>query len=194
MPRSLFRSIPHHNQYRNPLPQIQAFSSQLEPVADVFLSRVLSEDWVLTPHAEKALCGCLRKLWVRCATALIKAWANAWTTSRLHEGVKHSCILGSEADDCLDRYLCCDPLWTGVISNSFRSVELSWSRPMTKEGFAGLSKEWLLMTAIAFACYHSIKMNHMSEVLRSPESGNPYQAHVRLMHYARAHSVEIVSN
>lgn len=76
----------------------------------------------------------------------------------------------------------------------FRSVELCWSHPMSKMGLVGSSKEWLQMTAIAFACHHSTKMNAMPRVIHALNGGNPCQVHVRLMHYSRAHFADIVNN
>jgi len=152
-------------------------------------------DWEFSPATEQVLVGILRKLGVRTATAVIKTWTNTWTTSsRMHEIDRMSCIFGCEAEDCLDHYLCCDPLWTAVISNSFRRVELLWSRPLTKIGLVDPSIEWLQMLAIAFACYHSMKIDHKNDISLLLEGGHPCQVHFRLMHYARAHFREIVGD
>ena len=131
---------------------------------------------------------CLKNLGMRGATAVVKTWANAWTTtSRMHESKILTCIFGCEAQDCLDHYLCCDPLWTAVISASHKRSELLWTSPIVKLGLVSPSIEWLQMCALAFACYHSIKMSHMPEVLQALESGNLCQVHSRLINYASAH-------
>ena len=138
------------------------------------------------------MCALLKRLGVRGSTAVVKTWANAWTTSsRMHETNTLKCIFGCDASDCLDHYLCCDPLWTAVISNSYKKCELLWESPLVKLGLVSPSIEWLQMCAIAFSCYHSIKMSHMPEVLHALESGNPCQVHSRLMNYACAHSKDL---
>ena len=47
------------------------------------------------------------------ATAILKTWANAWTTSsRMHEPVARQCIFGcAEGMDSLKHYLLCDHVW-----------------------------------------------------------------------------------
>ena len=110
----------------------------------------------------------------------------------LHEDLRMNYIFGCGAKDDLDHYLCCDPLWTAVISSSFRRVELLWSRPMIRIGLIDPSIEWLQMTAIVFSCYHAIKMDHLSEVLSLHESGNPCQVYSRLLHYACAFNIDFI--
>merc|ERR1712129_144145 len=90
-----------------------------------------------------------------------------------------------------DHCLCCVPLWTAVISNSFKSVELSWTHPMMKRGLVGSSKEWFQISAIVFACYQSIEMNQVPEIIHVLKARKPWQVHVRLMHCPRAHFVAL---
>ena len=105
----------------------------------------------------------------------------------MHESKRLKCIFGCDNDDSLDHYLVCDPLWTAVISVSFKKTELLWTRPMTKLGLIDTSGEWLQMLAVAFACYHSMKMSHLPDILRELESGDPSEVHIRLVNYAKAH-------
>ena len=120
--------------------------------------------------------------------ALIKSWANAWTTSsRMYEPVKLRCIVGCEADDNLDHYLRCDPLWTAMISTSYKRSELLWQCPMIKLGLVNPSPEWLQMIACAVACYHSLKMGHLPEVLMASDENNFSIIYSRLISYARLH-------
>ena len=145
-------------------------------------------DWHFASDLQEQLFSMLRKLGVRGAMAVVKSWANAWTTStRMHEPKRLTCIFGCDAEDSLDHYLRCDPLWTAVISNSFKRSELLWCCPTTKLGLISPSMEWLQMCVVAFSCYHSIKMTHMPEILHVLESGNPCQVHSHLMNYAKAH-------
>ena len=73
----------------------------------------------------------LTKLGPRVAAAVIKTWANVWTTStRMHEPIALPCIFGCEGcEDALNHYLSCDILWTAVTSCSFRRTELLWPGP-----------------------------------------------------------------
>ena len=123
-----------------------------------------------------------------------KTWSNAWaTSSRMHEDTRLQCIFGCEAPDDLNHYLCCDPLWTAVISNCFNRVELLWTRPLIKIGLVNPKTEWLQMTSVAFSCYHSIRLDHWPEVLAAqPDRGNPCQVLNRLRNYARAFSKDFI--
>ena len=165
-----------------------------ESVSDASSSDVPSplHGWCFSGSLESQVCGLVKNLGVRGSIAVIKTWANAWTTSsRMHESKVLQCIFGCEATDCLDHYLCCDPLWTAVISASFKRSELLWQSPLTKLGLERPSIEWLQMCAVAFACYHSIKMSHLNDVLQALESGNHCQVHLRLMNYASVHFKEM---
>ena len=44
--------------------------------------------------------------------------------------------------------------------------------------------------AVAFSCYHAIKMSHMGEVLSCISSGHPCQVEGKLFEYARVFSKE----
>ena len=157
------------------------------------LSCVDLDGWDYVPALDSYLCMSLRGLGVRTASALIKTWANAWTTSaRMHESNKLPCIFGCDAEDFLTHYLCCDPLWTAVISSSFKRIELLQSSPRSKLGLDGLSMEWLQMTSVAFSCYLVIKLGHRSEIEACIESGDHCQVLERLMGYAKVYSCVIV--
>jgi len=147
----------------------------------------------LTIDGVEGICSALRKLGPRVSMAVVKTWANAWTTSRrMHEALLLPCIFGCPGcEDNLDHYLCCDPLWTAVISASFRKTELLRSGLFAKLGLGG-SHAWLQMMAIAFSCYHAIKLSHLSEILSCASSGHHCQVFDRLMGYAKVFSSEIV--
>ena len=122
---------------------------------------------------------------MRGATAIVKAWENAWTTSsRMHEAVVLPRVFGCEAVDSLEHCLCCDPLWTVVISCSHGLTELLQASPLTKLGFGQSPIAWLQRLCVAFSGYHAVKMGHRSEVQCMVKSGNPCQVLLRLFHYA----------
>ena len=129
----------------------------------------------------------------RVAAAAIKSWANAWTTSsRMHDPIPLPCIFGCEGgEDSLNHYLCCDPLWTAVISCSFRRTELLWSDPVSRLGLDG-SQESLKMLTVAFSCYHALRMGHRDEVFASLAcGGHSCQVHDSLVSYAKVYASEI---
>jgi len=150
-------------------------------------------DVSLSAEGLSVICVHLKKLGPRVAMGVIKTWANAWVTShRMHEPLLLPCIFGCpECRDELDHYLCCDPLWTAVISCSFKQRELLWSSPVSRLGLDG-SVASLQMITIAFSCYHAIKMSHQGETLASLASGHLCQVHGRLMEYARVFASDIM--
>ncbi len=79
-----------------------------------------------------------------------------------------------------------------MISCSFNETELLQSSPVAKLGLDA-SDAWLQMLAIAFSCYHAVKMSHRDEILASIASGHPCQVHGGLLEYARVFSSEIIS-
>ena len=140
----------------------------------------------------------LCKLGPRYGMPLIKTFANAWTTTcRLHEAVILPCIFGcSGCKDNLNHYLCCDPLWTVVISCSSRQSEHLHASPCLKLGLYGPSSLWCQLTAIAFSCYHAIKMGHRSELqfFSNTGSGHLCQVHDRLLEYAKVFSMDLLKD
>ena len=151
-------------------------------------------EYTLTSDAVSVICPALSKLGARVSVAVVKSWANAWTTTtRMHEPLLLPCIFGCpNCKDELDHYLCCDPLWTAVISCSFKQTVLLQAGPFSKLGL-GCSSAWLQMLAIAFSCYHALKMSHLDEILSCLACGHLCQVHDRLMGYAKVFSSEIIS-
>ena len=135
----------------------------------------------------------LTKLGPRVAAAVIKTWANVWTTStRMHEPIPLPCIFGCEGcSDTLNHYLTCDILWTAVISCSFGRTELLRPSPFITLGLDG-SFERLQMLAIAFSSYHALKMSHHAELITSLACGHPCQVQDRLIGYAKVFAKEVL--
>ena len=126
--------------------------------------------------------------------AVVQTWANAWnTSSRMHEDQIFPCIFGCEdGRDELEHYLVCEPLWTAVISHSFKRSELLQGGPIDRLSLCCLSEEWMQMIAIAFSCYHAVKLSHRDEIVDFVESGNPNQVIQRLFSYADLYGREIL--
>merc|ERR1712087_432995 len=97
-----------------------------------------------------------------------------------------------DGQDDLEHYLCCEPSWTAVISHSFKRCELLQASPADRLSLCCLSEEWLQMIAIAFSCYHVVKLSHRDEIVDFVESGNPNQVIERLLSDADLHGREIL--
>jgi hypothetical protein len=158
-----------------------------------FVGPILPVDWTLSPSIDNSVAVACKKAGIRIATAAVKTWANAWcTSSRLHESeVCMRCLFGCDAKDELSHYLICDPLWTCVISCSYRRTELLYRDPFERLGLVSPHYEWLRMLAIAFSAYHSIKFKHTHEVQNIQDGGNPCQVHLILIQYCRAFALDI---
>ena len=149
--------------------------------------------WDWTPEREGALAVTMKKSGIRVAMALIKTWANAWTTSdRMHEDNLLPCIFGCEGDDALAHYLCCDPLWTAVISCSYKRTELLMQPPLVRLCLETPSVEGARLITIAFSCYHALKLGHRDLVEAGCDSGNFCEMHVKLMSLADAFAKDII--
>ena len=156
---------------------------------------VSQESGVLNEEQFCILCKTCKSLGVRTTMAAIKTWSNAWTTTtRMHEAIELPCIFGCPAEDELDHYLCCDPLWTLVISSSFRREELLSASPLQRIGLDSNSMQWLQMLSVALPCYHAIKTNHRQEIALAIESGHHCQVQCRLFEYARSFSRELIND
>ena len=161
------------------------------------LSRKLEPQKVtLTSDGVDLMAAELKKLGARISMCVLKTWANAWTTStRMHESFQLPCIFGCpDCTDDLDHYLCCDPLWTAVISCSYGQSELLQAGPSTKLGLVESPRLWWQLIAIAFSCYHAVKMSHKDEILSSLASGHFCQVECRLLEYARVFSRELTKD
>ena len=80
-----------------------------------------------------------------------------------------------------------------MISCSANRVELLQSSPVRRLALDG-SPVGLRLLAIAFSCYHALKLGHRDDILSFLESGHPVQVYERLMSYASAFSKEISIN
>ena len=75
----------------------------------------------------------------------------------------------------------------------FQANELSLSSPVCRLGLdASNSNVWLQMLAVAFSCYHALKLSHRAEILDALACGHHCQVHGRLMEHAKVFSSEIV--
>merc|ERR1712129_425425 len=76
-------------------------------------------------------------------------------------------------------YLCCDPLWTAVISNCFKRCRGLMVTSHEKLDSVMSQGNGCRFTD-ALACYHSIEMQYRSDILCACGSGSPFQAHNRI--------------
>jgi len=156
-------------------------------------SLVILEGWEWTESLESSLVSLLKRTGMRVAMAVLKSWANAWTTShRMHEDIALPCIFGCDASDTLSHYICCDPLWTAVISSSYKNVELLNCSPLVRLCLETPSVESARLIAIAFSCYHSLKLSQRLLVESGCDSDDFAETHAKLMSLADAFSRDIV--
>ena len=152
------------------------------------------DDWVLSPALEECLCKLLKKAGTRVAVSVIKSWANAWTTSsRMDEDEVLPCILGCQScDDKLSHYICCDPLWTSVISSAKCTVEQLHVSPRVRLCLQNPSLESARLLTIAFSTYHALKLGNRQLVDSCIASGDFCPVQTKLLAVADAFAREIL--
>jgi len=108
------------------------------------------------------------------ATAILKTWANAWTTStRMHEDTVLPCLFGCESGrDELAHYLHCVRLWHVIYLAEYRFEQNAarlWSDLFSDLGMRMLLKHpsnaAALRLVTAFLSYHAVKQQHREEIL-----------------------------
>ena len=180
----LFRSVYKCLQSCRPSPW-QAFLSRK---VGTWLMADHPYNWEWSQQLEDSLRTMLGKAGLRCATAVHKSWANAWTTSsRMDEDVCLPCIFGcNDEDDELSHYLCCDTLWTAAISNVSPRVELLRCSPYQRLCLSQPSLENARLLALVFSCYHAIKLAHRDLVDKCVADKDFLDVQVKLMALALA--------
>ena len=129
------------------------------------------------------------------SSAILKTWANAWTTSRrLHLGVPLQCVFGCSAcADELIHYLHCPRLWRLLLLDSRRVAPADLEFPFELPSLAGRlllyapSHAAALSLVTAFLLYHSVR--HLP--LHAARGRN--QALIREAAAARAHALSTSS-
>ena len=130
----------------------------------------------------------------RVATAVIKTWANAWTTSsRMDEEETLPCTVACHAcEDRLSHYICCDPLWTSVISSAKCNVEQLQASPRARLCLENPSLDSARLLAVAFSTYHALKLANRGLVDSSVASGDFYLVQIKLLYLADAYARELM--
>ena len=131
---------------------------------------------------------------MRVSMSVIKSWANAWTTSgRMDEEVTLPCILGCEGcEDALSHYICCDPLWTAVISSSNGSEEQLQLSPLARLCLESPTLDCARQLTVAFSTYHALKLAHRDLVDSCVGSGDFHSIQNKLVPLAAAFAKEII--
>ena len=144
--------------------------------------------WTWNDDLERRVKGILGKVSLRVSSAVTKSWANAWTTSsRMHEEERLPCIFGcADCDDELAHYICCDPLWTAAISNSYSSVELLHRSPLERLCLIDPHVEDACLLALTFNCYHAVKLANREIVDKCVQVGDFSAIQDKLMSLADA--------
>ena len=82
--------------------------------------------------------------------------------------------------------MCCDPLWTGVISNLYKSVELLHCSLIQRLCLLDPCVEDACLLALAFNCYDAVKVANRDFVDRSVHVGDFASVQDKLMSLADA--------
>jgi len=104
---------------------------------------------------------------------IIKSWSNSWyTSSRLHESPVLPCIFGCEGQvDALDHYIVCSPFWTSL-SSVVRAPECQAQEcPTSRMNLVNPSVIKAKVMAVAFHCYHGLKIARREMVDQAVSSG-----------------------
>ena len=98
----------------------------------------------------------LGKLSPAWATAILKAWANAWTTSsRVHEPVVRQCVFGCDVGvDSLKHYLRCNSVWPTSALDAPDINERATQRMLLR---LPVRHSQIFDTVVAFNFYHAAK-------------------------------------
>ena len=83
-------------------------------------------------------------------------------------------------------YLCCDPLWTAVISSAFGRVELLQLSPMKRLCLSDPSVESARLLALAFNCYHALKLANRDLIDKCVQEGDFDSVQEKLVSLAAA--------
>ena len=151
-------------------------------------------DWVFSSALEDELSQLLKKAGMRVSVSVIKSWANAWTTSgRMDEEVTLPCILGCDGcEDALSHYICCDPLWTAVISSSKGREEQLQLSPLARLCLESPTLDRARQLTIAFSTYHALKLSHRDLVDACVSSGDFLSVQNKLMPLADAFAKDVM--
>ncbi len=127
------------------------------------------------------------------AMAVIKSWANVWTTSaRMNEDDKLPCVFGCDDRDTLSHYIQCEPFWSVLITCSYRSEVLLHDSPLKRLCLLDPSLEQARLLTIAFSCYHALKLGHRELVQLGCDSGCFDDTLAKLVCLADAYARELM--
>lgn len=123
--------------------------------------------WALSDSFTQEFTHAAKKVGSTITMCVLKTWANSWVTSyRFHEDVLLDCIFGCDNEqDTLVHYLNCTPLWY-MISSASRAPACEWDCDAGQRiGATAPTVARLTRLAIAFQCYHTIRLSHADVVL-----------------------------
>ena len=118
---------------------------------------------------KKNILGILRGLPHYAGMVLIRSWFNSWFTShRLQENIKLPCIFGCNANDEFKHYLCCEPMWSIVLSSCNAHAESLSVPSLRRLGLDGdrLSRSHCVHLIVASQSYHALR-NLFPQVIAS---------------------------
>ena len=127
---------------------------------------------------------------------VIKSWGNSWyTSSRLNESPILPCIFGCEGQvDELAHYLVCSPFWT-ILSSVLRPPGCHTQEcPTSRLNVVNPSVHKAKVLAVAFHCYHGLKIARRQMVDQAVSSGEYEPIILCLCELAFHHCRELMQN
>ena len=141
-----------------------------------------------SPAFLKSLLHIFKSLPAYAPMAVLRTWTNGWfTTHRMHENIRLSCILGCEEPDSLKHYLQCNTFWSILGSAGHRaSLDIDvW--PSVRCCLCNPSRISVSNCMIAFLAYHAIRNEFDLEVRKAAREKDFTDIQVRFLEVCSYH-------
>ena len=102
--------------------------------------------------------------------ALLRTWSNGWftthrTQAKNNGGIKLPCIFGcGDEEDSLHHYICCEPLWTLVISCTVNQTSLLHLPAANKICLVNPNSVTISLWVVSFQVYHALRNTYSHEI------------------------------
>ena len=110
--------------------------------------------------------------------ALLRTWSNGWftthrTQAKNNGGIKLPCIFGcDDEEDSLHHYICCEPLWTLIISCTVNQTSLLHLPAANKICLVNPSSVNISLWVMAFQVYHALRNTYSHEITRAVQQSD----------------------
>ena len=102
--------------------------------------------------------------------ALLRTWSNGWftthrTQAKNNGGIKLPCIFGcDDEEDSLHHYICCELLWTLIISCTFNQTSLLHLPAANKICLVNPNSVNISLWVMASQVYHAVRNTYSHEI------------------------------